>query len=360
MKISKYYILLIVILLLFTSCSKAEQSNSDVVYVMVTATTEDQTTTPTLTPTLTITPTRTKTPTITPTPTLTIDCNSEEVDDFTNKVDNYIIRWKEIMGVANVTPRMSLPTVITQLQDLRLEINLISSPECAKYIKSYVGVAMSYDIKTLLDFLSMKTEEEVNISSERALWAWRVTDSKLSSFKLSPLSEYMIFSQDLPKFSEDTTTSSSIIKWNRYNFDNCASSLFYPDSLYTAYPLSFTDCGVMLDNQENRGNGVFKIIIEDKYNFTQLVNDESRMISLSLFDNDDIESTHKEVFSNGTFYYYIGTHKSVSSDTNYYTFSGVFISNRNVIYSVFLDSGVVGYENMYLNIARKIVGSIIN
>lgn len=358
-------IIFMIVASFISSCAKTPKptyvipTDSEPIYVMVTATPDEQP----ATQTNTVTPTTTPTPTIVPTPTPAMDCELSDVDELIQELDDSIQRWKDIMSVAEQTSKIALSPVVVQLQDIRRQTNAIDSPDCGKFIRNYIAIAMSYDIKSLLEFLSDETEENLTYSIERANSVWIFAVEKLDEFKKEPVATYQDFINKIPDFSNYAASDSSEkYVWKDYQMDGCSASFRYPSNIYEVLPMSYIDCAVMFSNIIENGIGIVKIIKGDVYNFSQLTSDTIRMQSLTLDEiaftqSSEIISTHKEILGNVTAYYYLTEYTPSYSTKPYYTFTGVFITPNNEVFSFFSDGGQASIEELCLSVTREILAN---
>jgi len=83
-------------------------------------------------------------------------------------------RWLDGIQIANATPRMSLPTVIENLQIIKRDANALDVPECLIEAQKYLVESMEYGIDSFLSFLSNDEDGMVNFN-------FNISNSLLSS-----------------------------------------------------------------------------------------------------------------------------------------------------------------------------------
>ncbi len=86
-------------------------------------------------------------------------CNEE---DYNAVVEPLLQEWDDSISIANQTPRMGLPNVIPDLQDIKRRTAALEIPECFEEAHSFLILYMEYTIDGFLAFMGQEDDEVVN------------------------------------------------------------------------------------------------------------------------------------------------------------------------------------------------------
>ncbi len=125
--------------------------------------------TPTLTPPPTVTPAPTSTPEPTPLP-----CYLA-AEEYHTELDKLMAEWDDKDELAEQAPRMSLTPLISDLQDLKREIDALEHPACTDKVAGYLSVYMSTRLDAYTAFLGKESDTSVatklhEAEDWRAVW----------------------------------------------------------------------------------------------------------------------------------------------------------------------------------------------
>jgi hypothetical protein len=138
----------------------------------------------------------------TPTPKPIVACPQEEVDVYIKEYGYIMEEWDDTYKIAQSTSRMSLSSVIGDLQSIKREISRLDAPECAHYISDITGVAMESSIDALLSFLGQDSDSVVQRKLAGATTTWELVNSEFENFKNSPVDAYMAFNLTTEELEE--------------------------------------------------------------------------------------------------------------------------------------------------------------
>lgn len=97
---------------------------------------------------------------ILPSPTQTLSCQYE-VAPYVEKVGPLVVKFSDTVVVANATPKITLGTVVQELQAIRREIVFETAPNCAKLAKEQLVSGMGKIINAYLGFMTDESEAEI-------------------------------------------------------------------------------------------------------------------------------------------------------------------------------------------------------
>lgn len=94
-------------------------------------------------------------------------CSPLVTASFYAEIDPLIARWSDVDNVARVTPRISLPPLIRQLQVIRTEANAVAvTRECTQSVLIPLVAYMDAGIDYYLLFLGQASDAQVNAKAE--------------------------------------------------------------------------------------------------------------------------------------------------------------------------------------------------
>lgn len=99
------------------------------------------------------------TPTVTSIPTAA-SCYEQSLD-YVTEVDAILQTWDDAMSVAGSTPRISLPSVIADLQEIKRTASEITPPTCAQTAHETLIRYMEYAVEAYLSFLAQDPDATV-------------------------------------------------------------------------------------------------------------------------------------------------------------------------------------------------------
>jgi len=137
-----------------------------------------------------------------PTPKPIVACPQEEVDVYIKEYGYIMEEWDDTYKIAQSTSRMSLSSVIGDLQSIKREISRLDAPECAHYISDITSVAMESSIDALLSFLGQDSDSVVQRKLAGATTTWELVNSEFENFKNSPVDAYMAFNLTTEELEE--------------------------------------------------------------------------------------------------------------------------------------------------------------
>ena len=138
----------------------------------------------------------------TPTPKPIVACPQEEVDVYIKEYGYIMEEWDDTYKIAQSTSRMSLGSVIGDLQRIKRDMSRLDAPDCAYYISDIAGVAMESSIDALLSFLGKDSDSVVQRKLAGAIKTWEIVDSEFESFKNSPVDAYIAFNLSTEEIEE--------------------------------------------------------------------------------------------------------------------------------------------------------------
>ncbi len=100
-------------------------------------------------------PAATPTPGPTPTPD---PCGPSEVTRYLTSIRDVSRRFDDAVALANNTPRMSLPPIVSDLQSIRRAAEDLVVPECAREAKDSLVSYMSAMIDAFMAFLGQQSD----------------------------------------------------------------------------------------------------------------------------------------------------------------------------------------------------------
>jgi hypothetical protein len=106
------------------------------------------------------------TPTVTPVPTAS-SCY-EQSKDFVVQLDAILQKWDDTTAIAGQTARMSLPSVIADMQEIRRSADGLDVPSCADTAQIQLTLYMDYYIDAYLAFLGQESDSVVTSKFNQA------------------------------------------------------------------------------------------------------------------------------------------------------------------------------------------------
>jgi hypothetical protein len=100
-----------------------------------------------------------------PTPTPTC---AQQAAHFLDEIFAIQDEWKDAETLAGSTPRMSLPPIVSNFQEIRRRADAITAPECAEQAKSYAVDYMDRTIEAYLLFLSQESDTDITNKFDEA------------------------------------------------------------------------------------------------------------------------------------------------------------------------------------------------
>lgn len=86
-------------------------------------------------------------------------CNLEE---YNAAVEPLLEEWDDAVDIANQTPRVGLPNVIPELQDIRLRTEDLEIEECFEDAHSFLVKYMNYTIDAFIAFMGQEDDSVVS------------------------------------------------------------------------------------------------------------------------------------------------------------------------------------------------------
>ena len=82
-------------------------------------------------------------------------------EDYNTTVEPLLEEWDDAVSVANQTPRMGLPNVIPNLQEIKRRASDLEIDECFVDAHSFLIKYMEYTIEAFLAFMSQESDSVV-------------------------------------------------------------------------------------------------------------------------------------------------------------------------------------------------------
>lgn len=102
-------------------------------------------------------------------PTPTPDkCSPQAVGEYYDAINHVGRRFSDALDLADTTPRMNLPSVISDLQAIRRDAEDLDVPPCAEKAKQALVSFMDKSIDGFLAFLGQKPDAVVNAAFDEA------------------------------------------------------------------------------------------------------------------------------------------------------------------------------------------------
>ena len=131
-------------------------------------------------------PTATTAPTSTPAPTATPNC-SDELATYRNEyVMPQMAKWGDAMDLAYNSPRITLPSQISQLQAFRRDIEAFTPDPCATYAHSLLQKTVGEMVDGFMGFLGKEPELLFYVHERDAVAAYEALKAEIGIADDSP------------------------------------------------------------------------------------------------------------------------------------------------------------------------------
>ena len=242
----------------------------------------------------------------TPTPKPTVACPQEEVDVYIKEYGYIMEEWDDTYKIAQSTSRLSLGSVIGDLQSIKREISRLGAPECAYYISDISGVAMESSIDALLSFLGKDSDSIVQRKLAGAIKTWEIVDSEFENFKNSPVDAYMAFNLTTEEIEESLNQPVDFVlpeNWVDSKLSNTDMVISYPRDWDVEY-FGEDDIYIKLKNEDGT------LVIYGGYfeGSTDYTSDSGQLFAIQTYlETEDYDyynerSANVEVFSQNRVY----------------------------------------------------------
>ena len=115
-------------------------------------------------------------------------CLKDDLDKFSDSLDDILARWDATEETAHDTPRFALATVILKLQDIRQEALTLDHPDCCQPLIDFLTLTMDKYIDTFQDFISMSySDSTILIEYNTAGKLRAIFDSAYNDYQADPL-----------------------------------------------------------------------------------------------------------------------------------------------------------------------------
>lgn len=128
----------------------------------------------------------------TQTPKSLVSCADNEVSAFLSELASLLEEWDGTVRIASSTPRVALAPFVRDMQDIKMEVQRMKSPECANYVQDLVLLVMDRALGEFVDFLGNRTDIDTSIAARirRASSSTDFVSAEIARFARNPLAAW--------------------------------------------------------------------------------------------------------------------------------------------------------------------------